>query len=349
VLAIERFWISVLLERRIHVVIRAAVATLLLVLSAAAQTRERDEFISVSFAVDGKKVACNDLKVELRLDARQILPKRTSGGFTVPTELNKTSSGSSPDKKIDVSVSCGEFTMNFPQLHPSWVSPGRWELGIAYPPYWIERFRYSTALEHGAWISYLVSECNDCDPGVVTTISHPTPPPSLLRRLRSEQPSASGEGARDIAYALAVFNDDYQQNRDYLMNLVTTCLSRPKDSPGDEVCDDKLLDYVTNLYWRGDNGLLDPLLQLADSRKDVIYEVGTFYGQLLDRHTSIALQGMRSLPIAKQQVICRLAGEDDFSMDPPKLERVVEGLHAAQDEVAERCLHEAERAAGHVP
>jgi hypothetical protein len=109
------------------------------------------------------------------------------------------------------------------------------------------------------------------------------------------------------------------------------------------------LDYVTNLYWRGDNGLLDPLLQLADSRKDVIYEVGTFYGQLLDRHTTIALQGMRSLPIAKQQVICRLAGEDDFSMDPPKLERVVEGLHAAQDEVAERCLHEAERAAGHVP
>src|ERR1700687_5416988 len=125
--AIERLWISALLQRRMHVVIRGAVATLLLAVSAAAQTRERDEFISVTFAVDGKKVACNDLKVDLRLDARQIVPKRTSSGFSIPTELNKTSSGSSPDKKIDVSVSCGEFTMNFPPLQPSWGSPGHWE------------------------------------------------------------------------------------------------------------------------------------------------------------------------------------------------------------------------------
>jgi hypothetical protein len=332
------------------VVVRATIATMLLMaVSAAAQTREREAVIFVMFAVDGKKVACDDLKVELSFGGRRIVPKRIGNGFIVPPEFLKTSAGWPPDQKIDVSIRCGEFALIFPQLHPSWVSPGHWELGIARPPYWIERFRYSAALEQGTWLSYLVSECNGCDPGIVTTISHPNPPPSLLKHLRHEQQTASGEGARDIAYSLAVFKAEYRQNRDYLVDLLNACVSRPKESPEDDVCNGKLLDYVTNLYWRGDDGLLEPLLQLADSRKDVIDEVGTFYGQLLDRHTAATLQAMQSLSIAKQRTICKLAGEDEFRMDAPKLERVVDRLHAAQDEVAERCLQETARAAGHAP
>jgi hypothetical protein len=86
------------------------IATLLLMaVPAAGQTRERNAVISVTFAVDGKTVACNDLKVDLRLDGRHIVPTRTGGGFTVPPELNRTSAGWSPDQKIDVRVGCGEF------------------------------------------------------------------------------------------------------------------------------------------------------------------------------------------------------------------------------------------------
>ena len=115
------------------------------------------------------------------------------------------------------------------------------------------------------------------------------------------------------------------------------------------MCDGKLLDYLTNLYWRGDSDLLAPLLQCADSRKDVIEEIGTFYGDLLDRRTAAALRGMREVSIDKQKEICSMAGEDDLSLNAPKLRRVTSRLHAAQDDVAERCLQEAVRGAGHTP
>jgi len=87
---------------------------------------------------------------------------------------------------------------------------------------------------------------------------------------------------------------------------------------------------------------------MADSRKDVIGEIGTFYANLLDRRTAITVEGLQSLSIAKLLTVCRLAGEDDFRIDSPKLERVEEQLHAASSDVAERCLQEAKKAAAHV-
>jgi hypothetical protein len=141
----------------------------------------------------------------------------------------------------------------------------------------------------------------------------------------------------------------YERNRDYLLETLSACLARPKESPEDDVCDGRLLDYVTNLYWRGDSALLPPLLQLADSRKDVIEEIGRFYADLLDRHTATTVNGLRKLAPEKQQVICKLAGEDEYSIDEPKLERVTERLLAVGDETANQCLRVAERAANDVP
>jgi hypothetical protein len=108
------------------------------------------------------------------------------------------------------------------------------------------------------------------------------------------------------------------------------------------------LDYVTNLYWRGDAGLLAPLLEIADERTDVIGEIGYFYGNLLDRQLSHALKGMSALSVEKQQTICELAGGDDFSLDPPKFQRVAEDLRTVGTEVAVRCLKQAETKAGRV-
>jgi len=237
-----------------------------------------------------------------------------------------------------VSVRCGEYTLDFPRLHPSWVSAGQWEVGIAHPPYWIERFRRSAALEHGAWISYLISECNGCDPGVVTMVSQPNPPAQLVELLQKERENASGELARNIAYSLAVYNSEYQRNRNYLLSVLDGCLSRPRESPEDDECNAELLDFITNLYWRGDDGLLAPLLQAADTRKDVILEIGTFYADLLDRHIDAAIQGLRVLPREKQTLVCTLA-EDDLSFDSPQFERVRKNLREARSEVADRCLN----------
>jgi hypothetical protein len=323
-------------------------ATILAVLMLAlSPTLLASGFISVKFVIDGEPISCTST-VKLRLDGRTIVPMRTDRGFIVPAVFNEKLSDHSPVKSVDVTVSCGEYTLIFPKLEPGWVSAGRWEVGIAYPPYWMKQFGYLEVLEKGTWLSYLESECNDCDPGVFMTISHPSPPKLLVTSLRREQPSSSGERARDIAYAFAVFDTKYQRNRDYLLETLTACLARPKESPEDEVCDGRLLDYVTNLYWRGDSGLLQPLLQLAESRRDVIEEIGRFYANLLERNTPNAVDGLRQLTPEKQQVICKLAGQDEYSLDEPELERVAKRLNAIGDETAKQCLKIAEQAANDV-
>jgi hypothetical protein len=322
----------------------AAVVLEILAVSVSGQT-PRHQFIDVRFAVDGKPTPCGDLKVQLQLGDREIVPQYTSRGFVVPEAFNKKPSVWPADQRVGISVSCGEHKFEFSE-HPSWVRSGSWTVGIAYPPYWFEDFRYTGVVEHGAWISYLEFDCDECDPGVISSISHPTPPASLVARLSEEQRSASGEHARDIAYELAVFDIEYQQNRVYLLELLGSCLSKPKESPENDVCDGRLLDYVTNLYWRGDDALLGPLLQIADSRKDVIGDIGTFYADLLDRHASITLRLMQGLPVDKQLTICGIAGSDDLSHDSPKLDRVAKHLKQANDDVAERCLQETERAVG---
>ena len=305
-------------------------------------------FISVKFVVDGKPISCSST-VQLRLDGRTIVPKRTDRGFNVPAVFDENPSDRSPNKSVDVTVSCGEYTLVLPKVPAGWVSAGQWEAGIAYPPYWIKQFWYLEALEKGTWLSYLESECNGCDPGVFTTISHPNPPKPVVASLRREQPGSSGERARDLAYALAVFDTEYQRNRDYLLETLKACLARPKESPEDDVCDGRLLDYVTNLYWRGDSALLQPLLQLADSRRDVIGDAGRFYAKLLERHTAVTVDGLRQLTPEKQRVICRLAGEDEYSHDEPMFERVAKRLHGIGDETANQCLQIAEQAANDVP
>ena len=105
--------------------------------------------ISFRFVVDGKPISCTST-VELQLDGRAIVAEHTDGGFVVPTAFNKKPSEWPSDKTIQVKVSCGEYALTFPKLPPSWVSPGQWEVGIAYPPYWIERFGYLRAWRQDA-------------------------------------------------------------------------------------------------------------------------------------------------------------------------------------------------------
>jgi len=322
----------------------AATLVLLLIIGicSAAKGSERRNLISVTFSVDGKTVGCNERKLRLRLHGELIEPEALSGGFVVPATFNKKSSDWQSGDSVDVGFTCGEYSLNF-QLHPSLVSSGRWEFGVEYPPHWIE-YGWTGAIEHGTWLSYLVSECDDCEPGVVTYLSHSDAPPSIPARLREEQPAASGERARDLAYGLAIFGINYGQNRDYLVQLLNACLSRPKSYSEDDICDHKLLDYATNLYWRGDGALLGPLLESADSRRDVIGEIDAFYADLLDRQPLTVLNGMQNVSVDKQRTICRLAGEFELRMDSPKFQRVAKHLHAARTEVAERCMKEVKNA-----
>jgi hypothetical protein len=198
-------------------------------------------------------------------------------------------------------------------------------------------------IERGAWVSYLGFE--KTGDGVVLWIAHPEPIPGMVEQWLKEQPTAAGERARDIAYALAVSNADYPRNRDYLIRLLGDCLARPKGSPEENGCDYELAVDITNLYWRGDKTLLPPLLAVADRRGDVLGSIGTFYADLLDRQPDAALGGLRALDSKRQKVVCELAGED-LRTGSIQMKRVQKSLFVLPgDEVASRCLKVAEDAA----
>jgi hypothetical protein len=156
-----------------------AIVLQLATIGACAQALLSERSISVRFVVDGKPTPCDDLKVQLRVGSRAITPEHFGEGFIVPDVFNRRSSEWSPDKKVGISVNCGKHEFTFTE-HPSWVSPGTWTLGIAFPPYWFEEFRYTPAVERGRGSAILCSNA----PGVIPVLS-PRPPTRLLHRCLS--------------------------------------------------------------------------------------------------------------------------------------------------------------------
>jgi hypothetical protein len=310
--------------------------TLILVsmVNASAQSKPNG-FIAVSFSIDGAPTHCDGLQVELRLNGESIKPKLTGQRFEIPDAFKGPASKWNDGQRVDISLTCDGHTLAFPNQHPAFVREGDWQLGIAQPLYALKEYGYTHEFDRGAWLGYLIFEG---EPGVVTFSSQPDPPAELSDALRKEQLNASPERGRDIAYVLAVFNVEYQKNRDLLLSSLNSCLSRPKESPEDDVCDGDLLSFVTNLYWRGDSALLAPLLQIAESRRDVIGEIGTFYADLLDRRGVIVLSAMGELSDDKQQLVCRLADADDLSINPPKRDRTIAFLRGARGAAATQCL-----------
>jgi hypothetical protein len=295
---------------------------------------QHDGLIAVWFAIDGTPAHCDGFQVVLRLNGETINPKQTGERFEVPAAFRRPADKWKNDQRVDISLTCSGYTLVFPNQHPAFVREGDWRLGIAQPLYAVKEYGYTHEFDRGAWLGYLIFEG---EPGVVTFSSQPDPPVGLSEALRKEQLTASPERLRDISYVLAVFNVEYQKNRDYLLSSLADCLSRPKESSEDEVCDRDLLGFLTNLYWRGDGELLAPLLQIAESRGDVIGGIGTFYADLLDRRGSAALDVMGRLPDDKQKLVCRLAA-DDSSINSSKRDRIIASLRKASGAPATRCL-----------
>jgi hypothetical protein len=333
----------VIAVRNIIIGIVLSLATTIL----AAQSRESKQTISVTFAIDDVTVPCDNLKVELRVDHRFIPVKMIDSGFIVPELFKKLydSPRSRRKNNIDVHIECSEYAFDFPGEYPIQISPGEWRLAIRYPQTWFEGIREEPVIENGTWLSVMEWEWNGCEPCLVSYFPHITPPAAEVDRLRREQPNAWGEERMTKTYALAVFNVEYQQNRDYLLSLLNICLSNPKRSALEDICDnEKLYQYLANLYWRGDTDLLGPLLQaVGETQAGVVNEAGLFYADLLNRRTVDFLRGLASLPVEKQKAVCELAGKEDLSFKSPMRERVAKQLRAIGGDSATHCLQEIEK------
>lgn len=202
-----------------------------------------------------------------------------------------------------------------------------WQVRIDYPP-------FVQVVEHGTntWVSYLEPQVGG-DAAEITGYSDPVP--GVVERLIAEQPSSTGGRARDIAYALAVFGSDYQKNRDFLLQLLNTCVQKTQGSPEDDGCDYRLLDYLVNLYWRGDTTLLQPLLQIADPERGSLGFIEDFYADLLQRQPARAMQSLQTLDAQRQETVCDVAGEGIRGTQFKNVER---SLRAFGNGVANRCL-----------
>jgi len=294
--------------------------------------------IELKFVVDGHNIPCKNLRVELTLGRQQFVPPIIEGRFAVPEVILKAYASKRSRYKTNLSatISCDDYAVDFTGLYPVRALPGMWTAGISYPTSWFDG--PELAPEAGFWVSYLITECNDCDPGTVTWETHDDVAQAVLEGLRKEQPTAEGQRARDIAYALAVFRFNYDENRELLIKQLKSCLARPPNSPEDDVCDGRLVDYLANLYWRGDSRLLQILLDVAERRQDVLDEAGEFYSALLDRRMGVAMEGLLKIPEEKQRLVCKMAYTDDLRFDSPKLARIEANLSALGSDSAKVCL-----------
>jgi hypothetical protein len=299
--------------------------------------------IEVKFVVDGKTIPCSDLSLTLSIGNQEIVAVRTKDGFEVPQAILSEYADDSSRRRanVEAKIACGEHSVIATGLYPAQVLPGNWEVGIAHPTSWFDS--PAGAPEIGTWVSYIVSECNGCDPGIVISQVHPDVAQTEIQHLRDEQRESSGERARDVAYALAVFDSDYRINRDRLVTTLSQCLARPVNSPEDDVCNGRLVQYLANLYWRGDNELLLVLIEMAQRLDAMVDQAGTFFADLLDRRTQIALNELGSVSEEKQRLVCAMALDNDLGMDPPKLERVTSNLRRVGTETGRRCLDALQR------
>jgi hypothetical protein len=319
---------------------RLATACVLIAFAASTcgpQVQHESKSIAVKFVVDGQPMPCKVLRIRLSPGTEVLTPVRVPDGFLVPKEILDAYAAEPTRVQSNVSaeVACDERTVAVGGLYPAQVLPGQWTVGIAYPTTWFDS--PSGAPEQGAWVTYVVTECNDCDPGIVVSRVHSDVPAGEILKLQAE-PNKSAERERDVAYALAVFGADYQTNRDHIVKILRECLERPPNSPEDDVCDERLVQYIANLYWRGDGELLHLLVDIAEPRADMVDGAGRFYADLFDRRPDMAVVALSSISQQKQGIVCTMAFDSDLRFDGPKFDRVASKLRNIGTDVGQRCL-----------
>jgi hypothetical protein len=317
--------------------------SLLLPAAPPAQQPTHDHSIELDFKIDEQPLTCGQRRVELKIGERRIVPPLTEKGFQVPSIIDDLYA--SPQTRaianVSVEVICDAHSFAIAGLYPAQILPGYWTVGIWHPPSWFGQYTSTQLSKTAMWLTYLTSDCYECDPGIVILVPHDEVPIAYAAALESEQIHATGVRARDIAYALSVFKIDRPRNLAQLVSQFTRCLSRPT-GPDDDGCDEALFDYLANLYWRGDDTLLPLLFRAADSKNGLTSSNGYFYGDLLDQRLAAALSGLATVSPALQEAVCRTAAEDDLSIDSPKAKRVEEEVAQAEGETGSRCLRQIE-------
>jgi len=312
----------------------------------AAQEKPSQNVIKIQFTVNGVSTSCDNPQVDLRVGATAVPVRLVDGEFVVPSIFEKLYQ--SPETRsrdnIDIHIRCGAFGLDLPHSYAAYLAPGSWEFGVSYPDSWFDHsFHEPQSSEVGNWVMFLLLD--NSEPGIVVREAHFDIPKGVPERLLQEQPHATGQRAMEIAFALAVLDEEREKNRDYLLDLFSVCLANPSKPAIEGICDNtRLASMLANLYERGDKSLLRPLLTAAEPSAYVAEELGDFYATSLDRRQGEFLRALAEMPLADQVRVCSEAQRDSFSMDGPLSDRVAKQLRTDGSEVALRCLRTIETA-----
>lgn len=289
--------------------------------------------IRVKWVVHGDDETCLQFGLMVTYEGHDFPLESTERGVFVPPSLEGVSGQN--DGRVTVHARCNDFSLDFPDVYAHSLAENYWEFGVDYPPY-VHEIGHAIP-QRGTWASYMIW-------GVWEELKlHEEPFTGLRDTIANHQLDGLSYDKYDDAYAKAVLGIEYAKNRALLLAAFERCAKKDEIDPDD--CQSNLGEHVINLYWRGDDALLQPMLDAAADKPEVLLEMGWFYAQLLSRKPELAVQRLERLPAEKQEIICRQAGKDEFWYDPPSQTDPVGNALNALGAIGRRCWNVALKAA----
>jgi hypothetical protein len=294
--------------------------------------------IAVKWAIHGEDEKCHRSEVMVEYEGRDFVLRPTERGVFVTPELESASGHS--DGKVTIHARCDDFSLDFPDVDAATLGQDYWEFGVDYPPY--VHVGGHMVPERGTWASYMIWGAWE------QLVINDEPFAGLRDEIANRRPDSFDYDRYDDAYAKAVLGIEYTKNRDLLLGEFERCAKQNEFVLGE--CGSSLGEYVINLYWRGDDTLLQPMLDAAADKPatgggDVLLELGWFYARLLSRKPVLAVQRLEHLPVEKREIICRQAGEDEFRSQPSSRTEPVGSALSALGAVGQQCWSVAAKAA----
>ena len=161
----------------------------------------------------------------------------------------------------------------------------------------------------------------------------------VVRQLKAARATVAGEKRQRIAFLLALLNEEYEKNRDYLLWVLKGC----NFEEGKRNCDDMTPEYLAYLYEHGHPEILAPLMDTATDTHNAAggEYIGGYLSDLVTKSPDEFLRAVRTLPAGRQKKVCSCAGAaDGGGMAPAQLRKVRKELGRRDDPVARRCLDE---------
>lgn len=147
-----------------------------------------------------------------------------------------------------------------------------------------------------------------------------------IRVLREAQVDAKDERAISVAFLLATLGQDYEANRDRLLDALSRCSDQPY--PKEAQCSDFIADYLMELCRRGDASLFQPLFDVSGKADGAFSQsLGGFYSDMLWEKPEQFIKALESRPKKEQRELCYRAGvEDGGGMNEGRLRDTRESL-----------------------